>query len=371
MSIPVNEPLLSGNVSKYVNDCISAGWISSEGPYVEAFERAWADYCGMPFGVAVSNGTTALQIAMKCAGFPPGGEVIMPSFTIISCAIAILEAGLVPVLVDVEADTWCLDPAQVEARITERTVAIMPVHMYGHPADVDAIARIAAKHGLFVIEDAAEAHGASVDRRRTGSFGDVSCFSFYANKIITTGEGGMVLAKSEQHRDRLRAARNLAFRPERRFLHTEIGHNYRLTSVQAAIGLAQVEQIDTHVSLKRRVGKWYTELLSDLDLIQLPVERSGCTNVYWMYGVVLGDDVPIDAAECSARMLERGIHTRPFFVGMHEQPVFQQMGLFAGERYPLSERLASRGFYLPSGLTLTESQVSQSAEALRDVLLAL
>ncbi|MBI3866595.1 MAG: DegT/DnrJ/EryC1/StrS family aminotransferase, partial [Planctomycetia bacterium] len=285
--IPVNEPLISGRAAEYVDDCLRTGWVSSEGNYLKEFENRWAAYCGMEHGIAVSSGTSALGMAVAALDLKPGDEVIMPTFTIISCALAVIEAGAVPVLVDSEPDTWCMNVAQIESRITPRTRAVMAVHMYGHPVDMDPIYQLAGKHGLRIIEDAAEAHGAQYKGRRAGSLGDMSCFSFYANKIICTGEGGMVLAKRSEDADRLRSLRNLCFRPDRRFYHTELGHNYRLTNIQAAIGLAQVEQIDEHLRRKRAMAKIYNENLQGLSQIRLPVEKPWAFNVYWMYGVVL------------------------------------------------------------------------------------
>ena len=368
--IPVNEPLLDATARENVLKCIDEGWISSEGPFVEEFERRWADYCGMPYGVAVCNGTVALELAVASAGLEPGDEVILPSFTIISFVLAILEAGATPVLVDCEPDTWCMDPSQVAARINARTKAIMPVHIYGHPVDMDPILELAERHGLLIIEDAAEAHGAEYHGRRVGSFGAMSCFSFYANKIITTGEGGMVLARDRPLYERLRAGRNLAFRSDRRFLHTELGHNYRLTNLQAAVGVAQVQAIGHHIRLKRDMAQRYRDELGTCSELQLPVEREGNLNVYWMYGIVLRDDFHMDAAAMAVALKERGVDTRPFFLGMHEQPVLRSRGLFAGERYPNTERIAVRGLYLPSGLTLTAAQQKTVGAAVRDVLRA-
>jgi len=366
--IPVNEPLLNLNALNYVEECIRTGWISSEGRFIREFENRWASYCGMEYGVAVSSGTTALQIAVACLGFEGGDEVIMPTFTIISCALAIIEAGAMPVLVDSDPRTWCMDVSQVEAKITPRTRAIMPIHMYGHPVDMDPVCELARKHGLFVIEDAAEAHGAEYKGRKVGGIGDLSCFSFYANKIVTTGEGGMVLAKRADHAERLRSMRNLCFREDRRFYHNELGHNYRLTNLQAAVGLSQVEQIEEHIRRKRWMGKTYTERLSGLSQITLPVEEPWAKNVYWMYGLVLTDDAKYDATELAQCLKEAGVDTRPFFIGMHEQPVFKKRGMFAKERYPVAERLARQGLYLPSGLALTEDQLDQVCEAVRKVL---
>jgi perosamine synthetase len=366
--IPVSEPLLDENAARYVAECLRTGWISSEGPFLRRFEQQWAAYCGMSHGIAVSNGTTALEVAMAALRLEPGDEVIMPTFTIISCALAILEAGAKPVLVDADPVTWCMDVAQVRDRVGPRTRAIMPVHMYGHPVDMDPILELAQTHGLQIVEDAAEAHGATYKGRRVGGIGDLSCFSFYANKIISTGEGGMVLARSDEHAERLRSLRNLCFRADRRFYHTELGHNYRLTNLQAAVGLAQIENVDEHLRRKRWLGQAYNERLADLEPLTLPAEASWAMNVYWMYGVVLRDDVGYDAVELARRLRDEGVDTRPFFLGMHEQPVLRERGLFEGERYPVAERLARRGLYLPSGLTLSEPQLESVCRAVRKVI---
>jgi perosamine synthetase len=366
--IPVNEPLLDGNEAEYVAECIRTAWISSAGKFIEEFERAWADYCGMEHGIAVSNGTTALQVAVDCLDLEPGDEVIMPTFTIISCAMAVVVHGGVPVLVDSDPRTWCMDVGQVEAKITPRTRAIMPVHMYGHPVDMDPLFELAEKHGLKIIEDAAEVHGADYKGRKCGGLGDISTFSFYANKIITTGEGGMVLTSDDELAEKARRIRNLCFLPERRFLHKRLGYNYRLTNMQAAIGLAQVERIDALVERKRRMGAAYNERLDGIDVLQLPVEESWAKNVYWMYGLVLDEASGMDAVSFAEALSERGVQTRPFFLGMHEQPVFRDMDLFKGESYPASERMARQGLYLPSGLALTMEQIETVSEAVRSIL---
>lgn len=369
--IPVSEPLIGDNAARYVAEAVASGWISSEGRFISEFERLWADYCGVKHGVAVCNGTAALQIAMSALDLEPGSEVLMPSYTIISCAIAVVEAGCKPVLVDSEPDTWCMNVEQAAAKISSRTKAIMPVHMFGHPCDMDSLQTLAERHGLKIVEDAAEAHGAEhhgrMGVRRAGGLGDMGCFSFYANKIITTGEGGMVVTDDDAYAERLRSLRNLCFRRDRRFLHSEIGHNYRLTNLQAAVGVAQVERIDDHLARKRRNAAAYAERLAGLPLAT-PVERPWARNVYWMYGVVLDDAVPFDAAEFAARLRARGIDTRPFFLGMHEQPVFLERNLFRDEQYPVAARLARRGLYLPSGLGLTMEQIERTCEAVREVL---
>jgi perosamine synthetase len=366
--IPVNAPRLNENGFKYVQECLQTGWISSEGPFLKKFEEAWAAYCGMENGVAVSSGTTALEVAVACIGLEPGSQVIMPTFTIVSCALAVIRAGAIPVLVDSDPRTWCMDVSKVKEKITPLTKAIMPVHIYGHPVDMDPLLELADEYGLTIIEDAAEAHGARYKGRMAGGIGDLSCFSFYANKIITTGEGGMILCRRAEHAERLRSLRNLCFRSDRRFFHTELGSNYRLTNLQAAVGLSQVEKIDEHIRHKRWIGKTYTERLGDLNQITLPIEEPWAQSVYWMYGLVLSDDVDCDADRLGNMLRNEGVETRPFFIGMHEQPVFQQRGLFKGERYPIAERLARKGLYLPSGLTLTENQIDRVCNIVHRVI---
>src|SRR5215510_16317690 len=375
--IPVNEPLLGEQDIAYVNECLQTGWISSAGRFINEFEDRWAAYCGKRYGIAVSNGTTALQVAVACLGLKPGDEVIMPTFTIISCALAVTCNGGIPALVDSDPRNWCMDVSQIETKISPRTRAIMPVHIYGHPVDMDPVCRLAKKYGLAIIEDAAEVHGAEYLSgrdthgsawRRCGSFGTLSCFSFYANKLITTGEGGMVLTDDQALAEKVRSLRNLCFQPPRRFYHETLGFNFRLTNLQAALGVAQVERIDEIVARKRWMGQEYTRRLKDIRDLQLPVEEPWARSVYWMYGVVLAEDTGMDAVGFALRLKERGVETRPFFLGMHEQPVFQKRGLFLNERYPVSERLARQGLYLPSGLALTRDQLSGVCNAVCDVL---
>jgi len=385
--IPVNEPLLGERELEYVTECIRAGWISSAGRFIEEFEEKWAAYCGMKYGIAVSNGTTALQVAVGCIGLKPGDEVIMPTFTIISCALAVVYNGGVPVLVDSGPHTWCMDVEELKAKVEdkvkrgdEKLKAIMPVHIYGHPVDMDPLLDLSRKYNLVVIEDAAEAHGAEYKGRKCGGLGDISCFSFYANKIITTGEGGMILANNPKYAEKARSLRNLCFQKDRRFYHTELGHNFRLTNLQAAIGLAQLERIEELVARKRWMGQAYTERLQGISGLQLPAQERWAKNVYWMYGLVLDESTGMDAAEFACRLGEHGVDTRPFFLGLHEQPVFQTptfpspggrdtgRGMFTGEKYPVAERIARQGLYLPSGLTLTESQIDKVCEAVSKVL---
>ena len=375
--ISVNEPLLGQRESKYVTDCIRTGWISSAGRYIEQFEKGWATYCGRRYGIGVSNGTVALQTAVACLRLRPGDEVIIPTFTIISCALAVVYSGGIPVLVDCDPRTWCMDATQIEEKITKRTRAIMPVHIYGHPVDMDPIMDLAETYGLAVIEDAAEAHGAEYLAgrhaahpawRRCGSFGTLSCFSFYANKLITTGEGGMVLTDDPKLAEQVRSLRNLCFQANRRFYHEELGFNFRLTNLQAALGVAQLERVEEIIARKRWIGQEYNRRLCEVKNLQLPVEEPWARNVYWMYGVVLSEEAGMDAFGFAQRLKERGIETRPFFLGLHEQPAFHQEGLFLGERYPVAERLARQGLYLPSGLALTEEQIVTVCDAVCEVL---
>jgi perosamine synthetase len=366
--IPVNEPLLNGNEKKYLIECIESGWISSEGPFVARFEEEFAKRVGRRHGIAVSNGSVALDAAVAALRIGPGDEVIMPSFTIISCAAAVVRAGATPVLVDCDPLTWNMDVTRIEERVTQRTKAIMVVHIYGLPTDMDPVMDIARKYDLAVIEDAAEMHGQTYRGKPCGSFGDISVFSFYPNKHVTTGEGGMVLADDPALGERCRSLRNLCFKAEQRFVHDELGWNFRMTNVQAALGVAQLERLSDFILRKRHMGARYTKLLADLTGIQRPLPRTDyAENIYWVYGVVLSDQVPFDAKEAMSRLAKRGIGTRPFFWPMHEQPVFRKMGLFAGDSHPVAERIARRGFYIPSGLGLSDEQIDRAAAALMDI----
>lgn len=356
-----------------MTDAVESGWISSAGRYIEEFEAGWAAYCGRKHGIAMSNGTTALHAAVAALGLEPGDEVILPTFTIVSCVTALLGSGAVPVLVDSDPELWTMDVSQLEARVTERTRAIMPVHMYGHPVDMDPVLELAARRGLAILEDAAEAHGAEYrsqdgEWRRCGSFGELSTFSFYANKLVTTGEGGMVVTDDDALAERLRSLRNLGFNALRRFHHEQLGFNFRLTNLQAALGVAQLERVDEIVARKREVAAMYTAGLAGVDGLQLPAEAPWARSVYWMYGLVLDESTGLDAAAFAGRLRERGVDTRPFFLGMHEQPALHELGLFVGESYPVAERLARQGLYIPSGLALTDEQVERVCAAVRESL---
>ncbi|GAM09923.1 spore coat polysaccharide biosynthesis protein SpsC [Geobacter sp. OR-1] len=366
--IPVNEPLLDGNERKYLLECIDTGWISSEGPFVKEFEAKFAARVGRKHGIAVCNGTAALEAAVAALGIGAGDEVIMPAFTIISCAAAVVRAGARPVLVDSDPLTWNMDVSKIEGVITPRTKAIMAVHTYGLPVDMGPVLDIAARYGLKVIEDAAEAHGLSYRDRPCGSFGELSTFSFYPNKHVTTGEGGMVVTDDDLLAERCRSLRNLCFQTGKRFVHEELGFNFRMTNLQAALGLAQLERLDNFISRKHLMGRRYTDLLSGTSGLQLPLAHTDyADNIYWVYGVVIDDSVAMAAEQLMQLLGERNIGTRPFFWPMHEQPVFRRMGLFGGESHPVAERLALRGFYIPSGLALNDAQMDVVALRLREL----
>jgi perosamine synthetase len=355
--IPVNTPLLSGNELKYVTECINTGWISSEGPFVNEFEVEFAKFVDRKFGVAVCNGSAALDIAVKALGLGKGDEVIMPTFTIISPTQSVVTAGAVPVLVDSNIDTWNMDVSQIEAKITSKTKAILVVHIYGLPVDMDPVLELCKKYNLKLIEDAAEMHGQTYKGKMCGSFGDISIFSFYPNKHITTGEGGMLVCNDEQLAEKCKKLRNLAFEPQgRRFIHYEIGWNYRMTNLQAALGLAQLENIAHHIQRKREIGYLYNQQLTNKTKFQLPLENMDyAENIYWVYGMVADSEAQQEAMV--KKLNDAKIGTRPFFWCMHEQPVFHKMGLFKNESYPVAEKLARNGFYVPSGLGLNDDEI--------------
>jgi perosamine synthetase len=368
--IPVNEPRLVGKEAEYLAECIHSGWVSSEGPFVSRFENEFAEMVGTEFGIAVSNGSAALDVAVAALRLGPGDEVIVPTFSIISCVSAIVRAGATPVLVDCAPDSFNADPDQIVGLITARTRAIMVVHTYGLPVDMAPILEIAKRFNLSVIEDAAEAIGQSYGGRKCGSFGIVSVFSFYANKHITTGEGGMLVTDDSEIAERCRLLRNLAFEPERRFVHRELGWNCRMTNLQAAVGVAQLENLDSALKRKREIGLTYSRLLADVEVLELPpIETPFAENLFWVFGVVLRNDFSPSAADVMSALKAQGIGTRPFFWPAHEQPVFQDMGLFVGETHPRAERLARRGFYLPSGLAITDRQLEKVSIAVRAAVL--
>jgi perosamine synthetase len=369
--IPVNEPLIGRQEIRYVRECLKTGWISSEGRFIPAFEEAFAAAAGRRFGVAVNNGTNALILALRSLDLPAGSEVILPTFTIISCALACIYNNLVPVFVDAEPDTWTMDPGQIDAAVGPKTKAIMAVHIYGHPANMAAIESIAARHHLAVVEDFAEGIGSEYGSKRCGSFGIISCASFYANKLVSTGEGGICLTDDEKLAGKMRQLRNLAFLPGQRFVHKELGFNFRMTNIQAAIGLGQLENFDSHLKKKFAMAARYRSLLARLEQrgsITLPVEKQGTVNSYWMFGILLTKKSGRDAAAVIHDLAGKGIQSRPFFFPMHRQPAFRPFPWFQETCLPVSEELYRFGFYLPSGLTLRREEQAQVTAALEEIL---
>jgi len=366
--INVSEPKLSNKAKDYVLDCLKTEWISSSGSYLETFERKWAKYCNKKYAVAVTSGTAALIVALKALNLKPGDEVIMPSFTIISCALAIIEAGGKPILADCDLDTWCIKTDEIKKKISNRTKAILVVHMFGHPVNIDEIKEIIKNKKIDIIEDAAESHGSKFKNKVVGSFGKISCFSFYVNKLITTGEGGMALTNDKGLYNKMKNLRNLAFNKTRRFSHNEIGYNYRMTNIQAAIGLSQLEKITEHIEIKRKNTLLYNKILTSYDLpISLPLEKEWAKNTFWMYGIVLKNK-KITAKMLSKKLFENNIETRPLFLGMHEQPIFKKMKLFKKGNYPNTEYISKYGLYLPSGLRLNKSKIELICRTLKRIL---
>ena len=365
--IPVCEPYLGGRESEYVLDCLRSNWISSSGSYLTKFEQQFARYCDRAHGISTTSGTTALHLALAATGIAPGDEVIMPVFTIAATAFAALYLGARPVFVDVEPDTWTMRIDEVAAKIGKATRAIMPVHMYGHPCDMDPLRDLADRHDLWLLEDAAEVHGAEYKGRKCGGLSDAAVFSFYANKIVTTGEGGMVVTNDDVVAERCRSLKNLAFNRDRRFLHDAVGFNYRMTNIQAAIGLAQLERIDEYVERRRHHAELYTKLLRQVRGLRLPVERPWARSVYWMYGVVVEDSFGCSREQLMAGLLARGIETRTFFIPMHEQPLFRKLALLTDETFPVASAIGRTGLYLPSSTGLTEDEITYVVDAIREI----
>ncbi len=355
--IPVNQPLIKEREKELILECLDSGWVSSEGPFVNEFEEKFSKKVNRKYGIACSSGTAALDLAIKSLKCGPGDEVILPSFTIISCASAVYKSGAKIVLVDCDKDTWLMQPEAVENAITKNTKVIMVVHIYGLPVNLDPIIEIAKRKRIWVIEDCAEQIGGKYKGKPCGSFGDISTFSFYPNKNITTGEGGMVVTNSLELAERSRSLRNLCFKNTSRFVHDEIGWNYRMTNMQAALGIAQLERLDESVKKKIEIGNLYYNKLKELDMIQLPVNNlTYAKNIFWVYGIVLNSKLGI-AENYIKKLAQNYIGSRPFFFPIHKQPVFLKKGLFQGEFHPNSENIYKYGLYLPSGLAITTEQI--------------
>lgn len=365
--IPVCAPLLGEKELEYVTDCVKTNWISSKGKYIDKFERGFAEYCNCKYGVTTTNGTTAIHLALTSIGLEKGDEVIVPVFTMMGSVFPIIYCGAKPVFVDADPETWNMDVNKIEAKITDRTKAIMPVHIYGHPCDMAKIMELANDHELVVVEDAAEAHGAEYRGKKIGGIGHVGCFSFYANKIITCGEGGMMITNDERVAEKARLLKDLAFpKGDRRYLHSELGYNYRMTNIQAAIGLAQLERIDELVEMRRRNAKLYNQFLADVNGITLPPEKDWAKNVYWMYSILIEPEFGVTRDQMMVLLSDKGVETRPFFIPMDKQPVLQNLDLVTGETYPVAADLSEKGMYLPSGSGLTTEEIRYVCDSIKE-----
>ncbi len=369
MKVPVGKPLFGAIEREYVNDALEKTEISGfSGGYTSTFEKAFAEFCGTKEAVTASNGTTALHLALAALGIKDGDEVITQSFTNMATFFAVLYQNAIPVPVDSEPDTLNIDPALIEAKITPRTKAIMVVHIYGHPVDMDPIMAIAKKHNLFVIEDAAEAHGAEYNGKRVGGIGIVGCFSFYANKIITTGEGGMVTTNDPVLAEKMRSLKGLAFGKENKFMHADVGYNYRMTNIQAAFGAAQMTHADDLVARKRAIAAFYLKELAGLPGIKLPVEKPYAKNVYWMFNILLVGPLEGKRAEFMRALAERGVDTREDFIPFNDQEIFIARGLTTPADCPVASNAGRNGLYLPSGTDISEEELAYVVEKVKEVV---
>lgn len=365
--IPVNEPIMPSRAREYLIECIDTGWISAQGRFVRLFEEAFAEYLGVKHAITTTSGTTALHLALAALGIGSGDEVIIPTLTMVATANAVVYTGAQLVLVDSEPLTGNLDVNQVEEKISPRTKAILPVHLYGHPVDMGPLMEVAERHGVHVVEDAAEAHGAEYQGRKAGTLGHIGCFSFYANKIITTGEGGMLVTDDDHLARRARGLKDLAHSPNRRFLHEEVGFNYRMTNLQAAVGLAGIEEIDSYLCKKEQMAAQYTEGLKAVAGLDLPYTKPEIRNVYWMYAIRLNASFPLGRDGFCEALRNRGVDTRTFFIPMHRQPALEEWIVGADGKFPIAENLGASGLYLPSGLAITDQQIDSVCEVVREI----
>lgn len=364
--IPVNEPVLSEDSKKFVNQALDSGWISSSGKFVEEFETKFASYIGMKYGVALSSGTAALHVALLSLGVGPGDEVIVPAFTMGATWLAVLYTGAKPVFVDCELENFNIDPNKIEEKITKRTKVIIPVHIYGHAAEMDEILRIAKKYKIDVLEDAAEACGGEYKGKKCGSFGKINAFSFYANKIITTGEGGMVVTDDESLAINARQFRDLHHSLKKRFIHDGIGFNYRMTNLQGALGCGEIKHIDGYLNKKQHMAQLYNSLLKNISGITLPKTKKYVKNVYWMYGILVDEkEFGMSRNELRDELSKNGVETRDFFYSPNRQPVLKEF--LRDEYFPNTERIEKTGFYIPSGLALTDTQMKKVASVVKDI----
>jgi perosamine synthetase len=364
--IPISNPALVGNELAYVTDCVKTSWVSSLGKYVSGFEEAFAEFCGTRHAVTCSNGTTALHLALLALGVEPGDEVIVPTLTYVATANAVMYCNAQPVFVDSEPQTWNMDPQQIESLITPRTKGIIVVHLFGHPVDMEAILDIARRHNLFVLEDAAEAHGAEYNGRRVGSIGDAATFSFFGNKIITTGEGGMITTNRQDLADEVRRLKNHGMDPKRKYWFPTVGFNYRLTNVAAALGLAQLEKIDWHLAQRQAIAAWYREFLAVVPGLAWQPEMDWARHVWWLFTVLLDEEITLDRFEVLAALKARGVEGRQIVYPITQLPPYQQAA--AGRQFPVADRIVERGIHLPTWSGLTRDDVRYVCECLEECL---
>lgn len=360
--IPISQPSIGEKEIEYVTDAIKSGWVSSLGKYIDEFEEKFARYCGTKYALTTSNGTTALHLALVSLGIKEGDEVIIPDLTFVATANAVNYTGAKVVMVDIERDTLCLNPIEVEKAITSKTKAIIPVHLYGHPANMEAINNIAKKYNLFVIEDAAEAHGAEIEGKKVGSLGNVAIFSFYGNKVITSGEGGMITTNDKKLYEKMKYLRDHAMSQEKRYWHTEIGYNYRMTNLQAALGVAQLERIDDILDKKREIFIWYKEGLKDISNIKLNYEASWAKNVYWMICVEFLDFTEKQRDDLMHKLKKKNIDSRPFFYPMSDMPMYVKSNT------AVAHEIHKRGINLPSYFDITKEDVEYICYTLKDLV---
>ncbi len=353
--IPIAEPDTTGNESKYVNDCIKSNWISSKGKYVKKFEEAFSEYCNVKYGISTSNGTAALHLALTALGIKKGDEVIIPNLTFIATANSIKYCNAKPIFVDVDKKTWNIDVNKIEEKISKKTKAIIPVHLYGNPCEMNKIMEIAKKHNLFVIEDCAEAHGAEYKGKKVGSFGDIACFSFFGNKIITTGEGGMCITNNKEFAQKMDILKNQGMDPKKRYWHPFIGFNYRMTNIQAAIGLAQLERIDKFIKTRRKNAKLYDQILKNVKGVTLQSVEKKSKNVCWIYSILLNNKNKIEK-----ELKEKDIETRPLFYPLSVMPPYK-----TDEKFPVSEELCKKGISLPSSTKIKEKDIKMISNIIK------
>ncbi len=363
--IPIMEPLLTGNELAYVTDCIKTGWISSQGSYVKQFEKIIAEFCQMPHALAVSNGTVALHLALEALGIGEGDEVIVPDITFAASINAVIYCGATPVLVDITRDTWTMDISSLEKAITKKTKAIMPVHLYGHPCAMDELISIAKKNNLLIVEDCAESLGAEYKGKPTGSFSDAATFSFFGNKTITTGEGGMILFNDKNVYEKAAVLRDHGMSKQKKYWHEFIGYNYRLTNLQAAVGVAQMEKVETFVNAKRKLAARYNSVFSKQKGIICPAEKDWAKNSYWLYTILIEKEFGISRDELISKLLKNGVETRPVFYPLHIMPPYIK---YAGNnKFPNSDYVSQHGISLPSSVTLSDSELTSIENAIQSI----